>query len=469
MLERYFQLTANGTTIRTEIMAGVATFLTMSYIIFVQPAVLSGTMFNNPTGMDFGAVMVATCLASALATAIMGLYARYPVALAPGMGHNFFFVLTALPAAAVAGFEEPWRVLLGVVFIEGILFVFLALGGIRERMVNTISPSMKHGIAVGIGLFIAFIGLQNAGLVVKSPGTAVRLNPQFASPDLIVFFTGMFVTATLAARRRRGAILAGIAAATGTAILLKLGLPRLGLSDHPLVAQSMLASRFHLAGALMDTPPSLTPTLLKMDLTRALSFAMWPFIAIFLFMDFFDTLGTLIGVSQRAGILKNNALPRAKEAFLSDAFGTAAGAVLGTSTVTSYIESAAGVEEGGRTGLVALVVSAFFLLALFFGPLVEMVGSYPAITAPALVIVGSLMARSAVHIDWEDFSESIPAFITLLCIPLTYSIGDGLALGFISYPLVKLFSGRRRDVSWLMYGLAAVLVVYFVLIRSRMG
>ena len=470
MLERFFRLSENQTSVRTEILAGVTTFLTMAYIIFVQPAVLSGKMLGTDTGMDFGAVMTATCLAAALATAIMAIYARYPIAQAPGMGENFFFVFSAIPAATAAGFTNGWQVALGAVFISGVLFLILSLIGVREMIFNAVSPSLKNAIAAGIGLFIAFIGLQNAGLILKDPGTAVKLNAHFASPDLVVFFTGLLTTAALHTRKVRGSILWGIITTTALAVALKLALPHLGQSilASPTIANSKLLTQFQLATGAVAAPPSLAPTFLQMDISRALSATMLPFVFVFLFMFMFDAIGTLIGVSEQAGFMRDNKLPRAKQAMVSDAVGTVAGAVMGTSTVTSYIESASGVEQGGRTGLTGLVVAALFLLALFFSPLVAMVGSYPPITAPALVIVGAMMIQNVAKIDWKDYSESIPAFLILIGIPLSYSIADGLALGFISYPIVKLFSGRGREVGWLTYVLGAVLFGYFAFVRSQM-
>jgi AGZA family xanthine/uracil permease-like MFS transporter len=470
MLERLFRLREHGTTVRTEVVAGVTTFLTMSYIIFVQPAVLSGVMFGRPTGMDFGAITTATCLAAALASAIMGWYARYPIAQAPGMGENFFFVFTAVPVAAAAGAAVPWATALGAVFVSGVLFLALSLLGAREAVMNAISPSMKHAIAAGIGLFIAFIGLQNAGLIVKDPGTAVRLNSRFASPDLVVFFTGLLVAAGLHARRVRGSILWGILAAGALSIALKLVLPALApeLAASSLVAESGLMRRFEIASGIVAAPPSLEPTLLQMDVRGALTLAMAPIVAIFLFMVFFDTVGTLVGVAQQAGLMRDDRLPRAREAFVSDAVGTVAGACLGTSTVTSYIESATGVEQGGRTGLTALTVSALFLVALFFSPVVRMLGGYAPITAPALVLVGGMMLRNVRHLDWDDYTELLPSFLVLLGIPLSYSIADGLALGFIAYPLLKLIGGRGRDVRWVSWLVAALLLAYFVLVRSQL-
>jgi len=469
MLERVFRLRENGTTVRTEVVAGITTFLTMSYIIFVQPAVLSGAMFGHATGMDFGAVTTATCLAAALASAIMGLYARYPIAQAPGMGENFFFVFTAIPLAAAAGAAVPWATALGAVFVSGVLFLALSLVGAREAVMNSISPSMKHAIAGGIGLFIAFVGLQNAGLIVKDPGTAVRLNPHFASPDLIVFFVGLLVAAGLHARRVRGAILWGILAAGLLAVAMKLALPHVGadIASAPLVAESGLVNRFQIADRLIAPPPSLEPTLLQMDVRGALSMAMAPVVAIFLFMVFFDTVGTLVGVAQQAGFMRDNELPRARQAFVSDAVGTVAGAALGTSTVTSFIESATGVEQGGRTGLTAVTVAVLFLVALFFSPIVEMLGGYAPVTAPALVLVGGMMLRNVRHLAWDDYTELLPSFLVLLGIPLSYSIADGLALGFIAYPLLKVLGGRSGDVRWVSWLVAALLLGYFVFVRSR--
>jgi adenine/guanine/hypoxanthine permease len=467
LLERLFRLAENGTSVRTELAAGLTTFLTMSYIIVVQPAVLSGTMFGEPTGMDFGAVMTATCLAAALASAIMGLYARYPIAQAPGMGENFFFVFTAMPVAAAAGSAAPWATALGAVFVSGVLFLVLTLAGAREAVMNALTPSMRHAIAAGIGLFIAFIGLQNAQIIVADPGTAVALNPDFGSPDILVFFVGLLTGAGLHARRVRGSILWGILAAGAVAIAIKLALPLMGpaVTDSPLVANSVLAMRFDVADRLLATPPSLAPTLLKMDVRGALTIAMTPVVAIFLFMVFFDTVGTLVGVAQQAGLMRGGQLPRARQAFLSDATATVAGACLGTSTVTSYIESATGVEQGGRTGLTALTVAVLFLAALFFSPIVTMLGGYPPITSPALVLVGAMMLGNVRHVEWSDPTEVIPAFLVLAGIPFTYSIADGLALGLVAYPVIKVLAGRAREARLASWVVAGLLMFYFLMIR----
>jgi AGZA family xanthine/uracil permease-like MFS transporter len=475
MLQRIFQLREHGTTVRTELLAGVTTFLTMAYIIFLQPTILSGS------GMDFGAVLTATCLSASLATLIMGLYARYPIAQAPGMGENIFFVV-GLCAAAKAmidsqvasqqiaeGSTTPWQIGLGVIFLSGVLFFCLSLLGVREKLMEAISPSMRHAIAGGIGLFIAFIGLRLCGLVLIDPkNSSLRMSTNFASPDLIEFFFGLFLTAVLQARRVRGAILWGILAAGALAVALKFGLPLLGdgVMKAKCVEGSQLVRQFTFAEGVVSRPPSMSQTFLKMDLRGAIQPPMIPFIFIFLFMVLFDTLGTLIGVAERAGFIKDNKLPRAHRALLSDAVGTVAGAAMGTSTVVSFVESASGVEQGGRTGLTAVTVAVLFLLSLFFSPIIKMIGSYPPLTTPALVIVGAMMIGNVRHIEWDNFAESIPAFLILIGIPMTYSIADGLALGFIAYPIVKLLAGQGRDVKWLMYVMAVVLVAYFTLVPT---
>ncbi len=468
-LSEHFQLRERGTTPRIEVVAGTTTFLTMAYVIFVQPAVLSGSLFGTDTGMDFGAVTTATCLAAALATAIMGLYARYPIALAPGMGQNFFFVFTAIPVAAAAGSPDPWRAALGAVFIAGVAFLIVSVLGIRERIIDAVSPSLKHAIAVGIGVFVAFIGLRNAQVIVADPGTAVRLNARFLSPDIVVFVVGFLVAAALHARRIAGSIVWGIAAGLVTALVLRAVLPLLPVATTTdLVRDSRLWTQFAPAQDFVSLPPSLGPTLFQMDLGWAVVASMIPIVVIFFFMDVFDTVGTLIGLGQRAGLLVENKLPRAQRAMMSDAVGTVVGASLGTSTVTSYIESASGIEQGGKTGLTALVVATWFLLALFFYPIVSMVGSYPPITAPALVLVGAMMARNVTQIQWADYTESIPAFLVIIGIPLSFSIADGLSLGLISYPLVKLLSGRAPEVNRSTWVLAVILALYFAFVRSRL-
>jgi AGZA family xanthine/uracil permease-like MFS transporter len=441
LIEKLFKLADNGTTVRAELRGGLVTFLTMSYIIFVQPGVLSAA------GMDFGAVMVATCLASALATFVMAFGANYPVALAPCMGENFFFVTVCL--GLVTGSKVPWEVALAAVLVSGVLFLLLSFFKLRESIVQALPLSLKHAIPVGIGLFIAFIGLQQGGLVVAAPGSMVRLGDLGSGPALLTL-AGLLLTSALLVLKVKGAILFGLLATT------LVGLPFGLVSYHGLVS----------------APPSLGPVLLKVDLAGLLDLAMLPVVVIFLFMVLFDTIGTLVGVGQQAGLMKDGKLERAGRALLSDAVGTTAGALLGTSTVSSYIESAAGVAAGARTGLASLVTGALFLLALFFAPLVQMVGGgvetapgvflHP-ITAPVMILVGSMMVRGVREIPWEDPAEALPAFLVVLGVPLTYSIADGLALGFIAYPLLKLCAGKARAVPALVYVMAALLGGVFVM------
>jgi AGZA family xanthine/uracil permease-like MFS transporter len=449
MMDKLFGLSDNKTTVRIELMAGLTTFLTMAYIIFLQPAVLSTDFAGNPTGLDAGAVLLATCVISAASTMAMGLFAKYPIALAPGMGENFFFV-SVIMALSAKGIDSAWQVALGIVFISGIIFVFLSVLRVREAILNAVSPSMKSGIATGIGLFIAFIGFQKGGLIVAKPGTLLGLNTDLlgteAAKDVSVFLLGLLVAAGLRARRMRGAILWGILSAACLALFL---------------------GKIRYAG-ILGFPEIKESAIFKMDIRSALSLTCLPFIVVFVFMDMFDTVGTLVGVAEQAGFMKKNKLPRANQVLMIDAAGTVAGACMGTSTITSYIESAAGVAYGGRTGLTSVTVGILFLVALVFSPLVGMIGNYPPVTACALVIVGSMMMKNTSRIDWHDHSESIPAFLIAIGIPLTYSIADGLALGFIAYPVIKLISGKWRTMNWLMALLAVILLVYFLAIRIRM-
>ena len=412
MIEKLFKLSESKTNIRTELIAGLTSFLTMAYIIFVNPAILSVDFGGNPTGLDFNAVMLATCLSAAIATFIMGVYANYPIAQAPGMGENFFFVSMIMGISAL-GVVNAWQVALGIVFISGVLFLIISLFNVREKVMNVISPSVKNGIAAGIGLFIAFLGLQNAKVLTSNPGTLVQLNSDLVNAEIGVFLFGLIVISILLIKRVKGGILIGILL---SAIL------------------SVILGKVEFAG-IVSKPPSIAPTFFKMDLVGV--FKSIPlqeaisFIIILLFMDVFDTIGTIVGVGEQAGLIKDNKLPRANRVLVSDAIGTVAGACLGTSTVTSYIESASGVEAGGRTGLTSVFVSIFFILAIFFSPLVKMISFFKPITAPALVIVGAMMVRNVRKIDWSEYSESIPAFLTMAGIPLTCSISNGLAFGFI--------------------------------------
>lgn len=441
MFERFFQLSSNGTNVRTEVVAGVTTFLTMAYIIFVQPTVLSAA------GMDFGAVLAATCIASGIATLLMGLLANYPIAVAPAMGHNFFFAYTV-----VLSMKVPWQVALGAVAIAGTIFILTAGVGFREKLITAIPESLKHAMAVGIGLLIALIGLQWAGLVVDSPGTLVTLGRLNAPAPLLALF-GLVVMAVLTARRVPGALLIGILASAGVGLAAGL-------------------VRYH---GLVSPPPSLTPTFLQLDLPGALAPSMLPVIFVFFFLALFDSVGTLVGVTSQAGLMRDRTLPRAKQALLSDAVGTVVGAGLGTSTVTAYIESSTGVAAGGRTGLANVVTAVLFFLSLFFFPLVQMIGGgvpangggvlYPVV-APALVLVGTMMMPGVRAIAWTDPTEAIPAFLTIVMMPLAVSITDGIAFGFIAYAALKLATGRGREAHWMVYLFAVLFVLRYAFLRT---
>jgi AGZA family xanthine/uracil permease-like MFS transporter len=446
MWERLFSLSENKTGIRTEIFAGLTTFLTMAYIIFVQPTILTTDFAGRPTGIDFGAVLLATCLGSAFASIFMGLWSNYPIALAPGMGENFFFVSVVMSLSSL-GMGQEWQVALGIVFVSGIIFLILSILRVRQMIIDAISPSMRVGIAVGIGLFIAFIGLRNGGIIIEKSGTLVGLNPHFMTGDSFIFFFGLLTTAALHSRRIQGSILLGIVVCAFLAWILK----KVSLPPVPF--------------GLPDIQHS---AIFKMDIRQTLTLACLPFIFVFTFMVMLDTVGTLIGVAEQAGFIKDNKLPRADKVLIVDAVATIAGSCLGTSTITSYIESAAGVQYGGRTGLTSVTTGILFLLALFFSPIIGMVGQYAPVTAPALVIVGAMMIQNVSKIDWSRYDECIPAFITMLGIPLSYSIADGLALGFMSYPAIKLLSGKAKEVKWLMYLLALILLAYFLFVRQRM-
>ena len=446
LLQRLFKLQENQTSVRAELRGGVVTFLTMSYIIFVQPGVLS------QAGMDFGAVMVATCLASALATFVMAFGANYPVALAPCMGENFFFLTVVL--GVVTGAAVSWQAALAAVFVSGVLFLVMSLFRLREAIFDAIPLSLKFAIPAGIGVFIAFIGMQQGGLVVAAKGSMVKLGDLSSGPALLTLL-GLVLISVLMTLKVKGAILIGLIVTT------LVGLPFELTSYHGVV----------------DLPPDISPVFLQMDLRGLLDVAMIPVVVIFLFMVLFDTIGTLVGVGQQAGLMRAGKLERVGRALLSDAVGTTAGAMLGTSTVSSYIESAAGVSAGARTGLASVVCGILFLLALFFYPLVQMVGGgvevaegvflHP-VTAPVMILVGSMMVKAVKHIPWDEPSEAIPAFLIILGMPLTYSIADGLALGFIAYPLLKLCSGKGREVSVLVYVMAVLLGGVFVL-KATMG
>jgi len=449
-LRSFFKFKERATDFPTEIVAGLTTFATMSYIILVQPSIMSGGMFGLNTGMDFGALVTTTCLAAAFGSILMGLLANYPLALAPGMGENFFFVLSVLPVCAGVlklGGGDPavWQLGLGVVFVSGVAFAILSFCNVRKLLLNAISPSMKAAIGAGIGIFIAYVGLRSCGLV-EIANNAPSLKVELGMTRQTVFLAGLAVTGGLVLMRVRGAILWGIAAAA-------------------LVASCFGMVKF---GGVLSAPPSPAPVFGKLDVAGVFRHfvELLPLLVIFLYMDVFDTLGTLVGVGSRAGLLKEDGrLENATQAFASDAVGTVFGAVSGHSTVTCYIESAAGVEHGGRTGLVAIVVGACFLLSLFFSPLVQALASCSAISAPALVVVGAMMMRNAANVKWDDPSESVPSFLVITGIPLCYSIGDGMILGFVLYPLIKLLGGRAKEAGWLSYVLAVVLILYLAFVK----
>jgi AGZA family xanthine/uracil permease-like MFS transporter len=431
-LERLFKLSENNTTVRTELAAGLTTFLTMAYIIFVNPQILS------EAGVPFSGALFATCLSAAVGSLIMGLLANYPFALAPGMGLNAYFTYTVVKTM---GYD--WRVALGAVFISGVAFLILTLARIRAMIVDAIPMTMKTSVAAGIGLFIAFIGLKNAGVIAASPATFVTLGHITSKPALLAL-GGLIVTAALMARGYKTAIIIGIFLITTAAILL-------GLSKLP-------------SGAIQR--PDVSSTFMKLDVGGALRLGALDVIFIFLFVDLFDTIGSLMGLGRQAGYLtREGKMPRVNRALFADAIATIAGSIFGTSTVVTYIESATGVSEGGRTGLTAVTVAGLFVLAMFFAPIVGAIP--PTATAPALIIVGALMIGAVTSIRWDDMTEAVPAFLTMLAMPLTFSIANGLALGFIFYPLLKVLTGRWREASPLVYVLAGLFVLRYAYLGAE--
>lgn len=430
-LADFFKLKEHGTTVRTEVIAGITTFLTMAYIIFVNPDILS------TTGMDRDAVFVATCLAAALGTLVMGLYARWPIGMAPGMGLNAFFAFTVV---GLMGFT--WQQALGAVFVSGVIFLILTVTGVRRWLIAGIPHSMRSAIAAGIGLFLAIIALKSAGIVVGSPATFVALGDLTATGPLLAIL-GFFIIAALDALKVPGSILIGILAITVLSMLL-------GVSEF---------------AGVVSAPPSILPTFMQLDILGALSTGILQVVLVFVLVEVFDATGTLIGVAKRAGLLvegpshTNQALGRA---LLADSTAIVAGSMLGTSSTTAYVESASGVQAGGRTGLTALVIATLFLAALFFAPLAGSVPPYA--TAPALLYVATLMTRELVDVTWDDITEATPAALTALMMPFTYSIANGLAFGFISYALLKTLSGRARDVhaaTWIVAVLFTIRFAFF--------
>ena len=440
MLERFFRLKELGTTVQREIIAGVTTFMTMAYVIVVNPQILS------ETGMDQAALTTATALAAMLATLIMAFYARLPFGLAPGMGINAFFAYTIVMQM---GFS--WQLALTAVFLEGLIFLLLTLFNIREAIVNSIPINIKHSVSVGIGLFIALIGLNSADIVITGmqaqpdgtiSGSILKLG-DMGAPNVLTALIGLVFTGVLLALRTKGALLIGIVVTT------LVGIP-FGVTDIPENMQ------------VISSPPSLEPLFFKIQPTRIFSSDMLIVLFTLLFVDMFSAVGTLIGVGAKAGMLDEyGRLPRAKQALFADAAGTTMGSLLGTSTVTTYVESAAGIAEGGRSGLTALVIALLFGLALFLSPLFLIIPE--AATAPALILVGFFMITPIKEIDFQDYTEALPAFLTIVIMPLTYSIAEGVVFGILSYVLLKLLTNRGKEVSLLLYILAIVFVFRFII------
>lgn len=431
MLERVFHLEENQTTVRRELLAGLTTFMTMAYVVVVNPQILS------ESGMPVDGVLFATCISSAVATLVMGIWANYPIALAPGMSLNAYFAYSIVQGRGV-----PWQTALGVVFFSGALFFLLTLSKVREQVVNAIPECLKHGTAAGIGLFIAFVGLRNAKIIVGNPSTYVSFG-KISAPEVLLASAGLVLISILMARRISSAILLGIA------VISLAGIP-LGLSHWPAHFLSL---------------PHPSGTFLQLDLRSAARIGLGDLIFVFFFVDLFDNVGTLVGVCEGGNFLRDGKLPRASRALMADAIGTMFGALTGTSTVTSYIESASGVAAGGRTGLGNVVIAALFLAAMFFAPLVAAIPAYA--TAPALVLVGVLMCGAIARVRWDDFSEAFPAFLTLVGTPLTFSIATGLSLGVLSFTFVKLGSGKHREVSPLIWVLAVLFVLRYAFLGSE--
>ena len=430
-MESFFKLKAQGTDMRTELLAGVTTFLTMAYIIFVNPSIL------GDAGMPKDAVFVATCIAAAIGTLVMGLYANYPIALAPGMGLNAYFAY-----GVVKGMGFTWEAALGAVFISGSLFVIISVFRIRELIVNGIPHSIRTAITAGIGLFLAIISLKNSGIIAASPATYVTLGDLHKAPALLAI-VGFFLIVSLDRLRVKGAILIGIVAVT-------------------ILSFFFAGNKF---GGIVSMPPSIAPTLFKLDIRAALSAGILNVVLVFFLVELFDATGTLMGVANRAGLLKSGKMDRLNKALLADSSAIVAGSFLGTSSTTAYIESAAGVQAGGRTGLTAVAVAVLFLACLFIAPLAGAVPAYA--TAPALFYVSCLMLRELADLDWNDTTESVPAVVTALMMPFTYSIANGVAFGFISFAGLKLFTGRAKEVPWIVWTIAAIFVFRYIYLGSE--
>jgi AGZA family xanthine/uracil permease-like MFS transporter len=429
-LETYFRFAEHGARWRTEMLAGLTTFITMAYIIFVNPAILS------ETGMPIAAVTIATCLAAGVGSCLMGALANYPLALAPGMGLNAYFTYTV-----VKGMGVPWPTALGAVFLSGMLFLLLTLGGIRQRLVAAIPHELHAAVAGGIGLFIALVGLRNSGIVVPQNSTMVGLGNLHAPSTLLAIF-GILLIATLQAFRVQAAMLLGV---LGTALV--------GVLCHQVEWHPVLVS-----------PLAMRATALHLDIAGALRINAFEIIFVFLFVDLFDNIGTLVAVTERAGLIADDhSIPRLKQIFFADAIATVFGSLVGTSTVTSYVESASGVAAGGRTGVTAITTGLLFFASILIAPLVGAIPNFA--TAPALILVGALMLASVATIEWENPRISIPSFLTIVTVPLTYSIATGLSFGIISYSAIELATGRGRRAHWMLYLLAALFCLRFVYMR----
>jgi len=457
-----FEIRQRGSTVGREVIGGLTIFMAMSYILFVQVGLLGGIDTNGDKVSDMNpdGVMMATCLSAAAASILMGLLANYPVALAPGMGENFFFALTMVPALAAMGFGAGWQMALALTVISGTIFLLLSVVGFRSRVLNAIPDALKSGIASGIGLFIAVIGFHYGNLVVKAPGGGLIQFPGFhENPVGLLTLGGLAITMTLMAFRVHGAILLGIFASA--AIALATGM--ISWCGNPVSWPGGLGET---AGGFLPGMEGVWKALWSHRGLEILAFAF-----ILLFMDLFDTVGTLIGVSKRAGLIRDGKLPKAERALAADAAGTIIGGALGTSTVTSYIESITGVQAGARTGLAAIVAGACMAAAVFFTPLARMIGGgieiaagefkYPLI-APALIIVGSMMIRTLRDLDWDDVTESLPAFLTMITMPLAYSISDGIAIGFVSYAFGKTITGRFRQCPAVVYIFAVLFAAQYL-------
>ncbi|MFT4159021.1 NCS2 family permease [Shinella sp.] len=423
MFEKFFKLSEHGTSVRTEVIAGLTTFLTMSYIIFVNPDILS------TTGMDRDAVFVATCLAAALGSMVMATMANWPIGMAPGMGLNAFFAFTVV---AALGFT--WQQALGAVFISGMIFVLLTVTGVRSWLIEGIPHSLRSAIAAGIGLFLGIIALKSSGIVVDNPATLVGLGDLKQTGPLLAIL-GFFVIAVLDALRIKGSILIGILVVTVLSWIL-------GVSEFR---------------GVVSMPPSIMPTFLQLDIMGALHGGLLHVILVFVLVEVFDATGTLIGVAKRANLIQEGQKSRLGRALLADSTAIVAGSLIGTSSTTAYVESASGVQAGGRTGLTAFTIAILFLAALFLSPLAGSVPSYA--TAPALLYVAGLMMRELTEVEWEDLTEAAPAALTALAMPFTYSIANGLAFGFISYVVLKLFTGKWKDI----HPATAIVAILFVI------